>query len=312
VRRAGVPRPDWRGAPRRPPALRAGDVIAVVAPASAARAARIRRGVRTLERLGFRVRVHRQAFARHGHFAGPDGRRAAALRQGLADSRARAVVFTRGGFGAARLLPLVERALARSRPKVVVGYSDATSLLTFLTGKLGWVTFHGPMVASDFPDLAAGDGRAFVDVLRGAPPQPLRVATMLRAGSAEGRLIGGCLSILVSLLGTPYAVSLAGSIAFIEDVNEEPYSIDRMLTQLRQAGAFARTRAIVFGEMKNCGSRRELLAVLRDRTADLGIPIAFGLPSGHGRGKRTLPFGARARLDGRRRVLEITSRAVTT
>jgi muramoyltetrapeptide carboxypeptidase len=311
VRRAGVARPDWRGAPRRPPALRAGDVIAVVAPASAARAPKIRRGVRALEKLGFRVRVQRQAFARHGHFAGPDRQRAAALGRALEDPRARAVVFTRGGFGAARLLPLVERTLARRRPKIVVGYSDATSLLTFLTGKLGWVTFHGPMIASDFPDLAAADRRAFLGTLRGDAPRPLRVHTTIRAGVAEGRLIGGCLSILVSLLGTPYAVSFAGRIAFIEDVNEEPYSIDRMLTQLRQAGALARARAIVFGEMKNCGSRRELLAVLRDRTADLGIPVAFGLPSGHGRGKRTLPFGARARLDTRRRVLEIVERGVT-
>jgi len=306
-----APLANWRRAPRRPPALRAGDVVAVLAPASAAHPRRIRQGARALERLGFVVRVYRQAFARHGHFAGSDRQRAAALRRALLDPAVRAVIFTRGGFGSARLLPLVEAALVHSRPKIVVGYSDATSLLTFLTGKLGWVTFHGPMVATDFPELAATDRSALLDMLQGERPKPLRLAATIRSGVAEGRLFGGCLSILVSLLGTPYAASLAGRIAFIEDVNEEPYSLDRMLTQLRQSGELGKARGIVFGEMKNCGSRRELLAVLRERTADLGIPVAFGLPSGHGRGKRTLALGARARLDAGRRVLEIVERGVS-
>jgi muramoyltetrapeptide carboxypeptidase len=286
-------------------------VIAVLAPASAARPGRIRLGARQLERLGFDVRVYRQAFARHGHFAGRDRQRAGALRKALADPAVRAIIFTRGGFGSARLLPLVDRDFARSRPRIVVGYSDATSLLTFLTGKLGWVTFHGPMVATDFPKLAAVDRSALLDVLRGKRPKPLRLTTTIRPGVAEGRLFGGCLSILVSLLGTPYAPSLADRIAFLEDVNEEPYSLDRMLTQLRHAGELGKARGIVFGEMKNCGSRRDLLAVLRDRTADLGIPVALGLPSGHGRGKRTLALGVRARLDAGRRLLEMLEPGVS-
>jgi muramoyltetrapeptide carboxypeptidase len=283
----------------------------VLAPASASSPGRIRRGARQLERLGFDVRVYRQAFARRGHFAGRDRQRASALRTALADPAVRAIIFTRGGFGSARLLPLVDRDCARSRPKIVVGYSDATSLLTFLTGKLGWVTFHGPMVATDFPNLAAVDRSALLDMLCGKLPKPLRLTTTIRSGVAEGRLFGGCLSILVSLLGTPYAPSLEGRIVFLEDVNEEPYSLDRMLTQLRQSGELGKARAIVFGEMKNCGSRRELLAVLRDRTADLGIPVAFGLPSGHGRGKRTLALGVRARLDTSRRLLEMIEPGVS-
>jgi len=286
-------------------------VIAVLAPASAAHPGRIRRGARQLERLGFDVRVYRQAFARHGHFAGRDRQRASALRTALADPAVRAIIFTRGGFGSARLLPLVDGDFARSRPKIVVGYSDATSLLTFLTGKLGWVTFHGPMVATDFPKLAAVDRSALLDMLCGKPPKPLRLTTTIRSGVAEGRLFGGCLSILVSLLGTPYAPSLGGRIVFLEDVNEEPYSLDRMLTQLRQSGELGKARGIVFGEMKNCGSRRELLAVLRDRTAELGIPVAFGLLSGHGRGKRTLALGVRARLDTSRRLLEMVEPGVS-
>lgn len=306
------PLPDWRRPPRRPPALGPGDTIAVIAPASAAKRARILRGARNLERLGFHVRVLPQAFARNGHFAGTDDRRAAALRQALGDRSVRAIFLTRGGFGAARLLPLVGRDLAESGPKILVGYSDATSLLTFATGKLGWVTFHGPMVATDFPKLAAVDRVSLLGALRGERPPPIRLGVTLRRGVVEGKIFGGCLSILVSLLGTPYAVDLSNRIVFLEDANEEPYSLDRMLTQLRQTGQLAKARGIVFGEMSNCGTRRELLGVLRERTADLGIPVAVGLPSGHGRGKRTVPLGVRARLDTGRRTLEILESGVSS
>jgi muramoyltetrapeptide carboxypeptidase len=303
--------PDWRHRARRPPALAPGDTVAVIAPGSAAKRGRILRGTRYLERLGFLVRVLPQAFARSGHFAGGDGRRAAALRRALVDRSVRAIFLTRGGFGSARLLPLVGADLARCGPKILVGYSDATSLLTFATGKLGWVTFHGPMVATDLSKLTAVDRASLLGTLRGERPAPIRLGTTLRRGVAEGRIFGGCLSILVSLLGTPYAVDLSKRILFLEDVNEEPYSLDRMLTQLRQTGQLAKARGIVFGEMRNCGARRELLGVLRERTADLGIPVAFGLPSGHGRGKRTVPLGVRVRLDTGRRTLEILEPGVS-
>jgi len=295
---------------RRPPALRPGDKVAVVAPASAAGRQKIQRGVRALERLGFRVAVSPQAFARDGHFAGKDERRAKALVAALADRSVRALFFVRGGFGAARILPLVERKLERLPPKIMVGYSDATSLLGFATEKLGWVVFHGPMIAPDLAKLSASDRRSLVRTLGGLATRPIRLGEPIRRGVAEGTIVGGCLSILVSLLGTPYAVDFADRIVFLEDVNEEPYSLDRMLTQLRLAGALAKARAIVFGEMHNCGTRRRLLAVLRDRTGDLGIPVAFGLPSGHGRGKQTLPLGVRVRLDAGGRRLEVIEKAV--
>jgi len=312
TRRTRAARPDWRRAPRRPPALAPGAAIAVVAPASAANPGKIRRGALALERLGFDVRVSPQAFERSGHFAGVDERRAAALRAAIRDPAIGAIIFTRGGFGAARLLPLVERDLARAEPKILVGYSDATSILTFATGKLGWVTFHGPMIASDFSKtLRPIDRASLLAAVRGEEAKPLRLTATIRSGVAEGRTFGGCLSILVSLLGTPYAVDFADRIVFLEDVNEEPYSLDRMLTQLRQAGQLARACGIVFGEMVNCGTRRQILEVLTDRTRDLGIPVAFGLPSGHGRGKQTLPLGVRVRLDAGRRVLEVLESGVS-
>ena len=290
---------------RKPAALRPGDTVAVVAPASASGRRRILRGVRALRALGFRVKLSPQAFARHGHFAGNDARRAKALLGALRDPAVRAVFSVRGGFGAARILPLVEREMARRAPKILVGYSDLTSLLGFATERLGWVAFHGPLVAPDLAKLSASDRRSLLDTLGGGTPRPIRLGVPIRSGVAEGTIVGGCLAILVSLLGTPYAIDFSDRIVFLEDVNEEPYSLDRMLTQLRLAGAFRRARGIVFGEMHNCGTRKKLLAVLHDRTADLGIPVAFGLPSGHGRGKKTLPLGVRARLDTRRRRLEL-------
>jgi len=296
--------------PRRPPALRPGDKVAIVAPASAAGRQKIVRGARALERLGFRVTISPQAFLRDGHFAGKDERRAKALVNALTDRSVRAVFFVRGGFGAARILPLVEKKLARLAPKIIVGYSDATSLLGFATEKLRWVVFHGPMIAPDLAKLSAPDRRDLVRMLGGLSTRPIRLGDPIRRGVAEGTIVGGCLSILVSVLGTPYGVDFDDRIVFLEDVNEEPYSLDRMLTQLRQSGALAKARAIVFGEMHNCGTRRRLLAVLRDRTADLGVPVAFGLPSGHGRGKRTLPLGVRVRLDATRRRLEVLETAV--
>jgi muramoyltetrapeptide carboxypeptidase len=168
------------------------------------------------------------------------------------------------------------------------------------------------MVATDFPRLAAVDRVSLLGALRGERQPPIRLGVTLRRGVVEGKIFGGCLSILVSLLGTPYAVDLSNRIVFLEDVNEEPYSLDRMLTQLRQTGQLAKARGIVFGEMSNCGTRRELLGVLRERTADLGIPVAVGLPSGHGRGKRTVPLGVRARLDTGRRTLEILESGVSS
>jgi muramoyltetrapeptide carboxypeptidase len=291
--------------------LRPGDRVAVIAPASAADSDRIRRGTKVLESLGFEALAPRQAFLRRGRYAGTDAERARALLRAIADPDVRAIVFTRGGFGAARILPLVADILVKAAPKIVVGYSDATSLLAFLTGKLGWVTFHGPMIASDFGALAPRDRASFLAALTTETPSPLRLSTTIRRGRTEGRIFGGCLSIIVSLLGTPYAVDLADRILFLEDVNEEPYQLDRMLTQLRQAGQLDRTRGIVFGEMDRCGRRRDLVAVLEERTADLGVPVALGLPSGHGRGKRTLPLGALARLDATNRRLEILEAAVT-
>ncbi|MEA2626037.1 MAG: muramoyltetrapeptide carboxypeptidase [Candidatus Binatota bacterium] len=210
------------------------------------------------------------------------------------------------------MLPKVAPALGRIAPKIVVGYSDASALLGWLTSRHGWVTFHGPMVASDLPELGAADARSLVRTLRGDPPPALRVRGVLHTGSGEGRLVGGCLSVVVALLGTPYALDLRGAVLFLEDVAEPPYRLDRMLTQLLQSGALRGVRAVVFGEMARCGTPGAVKRVLAEQTASLRVPVLFGAPSGHGRGKRTLPFGIRVRVDGTRRTVEFLERCTAT
>jgi muramoyltetrapeptide carboxypeptidase len=295
---------------RRPPALRPGDCVAVVAPAAAVDRDDLERGVAVLRSFGYRVRVAAQVYRRSGYLAGNDAVRAESLRSALTDPEVRGVFLARGGYGSARLLPLLEDVFARSEPKVLIGYSDATALLTYATTVHGWVTFHGPMVSTDLPDLSRADARILRDLIEGRPPPTYGLASATHDGAIEGRLVGGNLSTIVSLLGTPYALRSRGALLFLEDRNERPYRIDRMLTQLRLGGILERLEGLVFGEMPDCGGVRELRRIVREVTAGLDLAVAFGLRSGHGRGQRTLPLGVRARIDGSRPVLEFLEPAV--
>jgi muramoyltetrapeptide carboxypeptidase len=291
--------------------LAAGDTVAVVAPAGVVDRSGLEQGVRVLQTFGYRVQVAPQVYRRSHYFAGVDAARAESLKAALADPDVRAVFLARGGYGSARLLPYLDGALGTLEPKIVVGYSDTTALLAWLTGRYHWVTFHGPMVATDLPNLPATDARALREVLEGRSLPVFRLGRPVVSGRAEGRLLGGNLSTLVSLLGTPYALEIPpGAILFVEDRNERPYRIDRMLTQLRLAGVLERIGGLVLGEMPECGDGRELRRILRDLAQDRSFPVVGGLRSGHGRGKRTLPLGACVRLDTDRRVLEVAEDVV--
>lgn len=288
-----------------PAALEPGDGVAVVAPAAAIDRPSLEQGVHVLVALGYRVRVAPDVYRQNAYLAGSDQVRAESLRAALADPEVRAVFLARGGYGSARLLPLLDGRIDPEAPKIVVGYSDTTAILAWLTGRLGWITFHGPMVAADFPSLSAAERRGLRDLLAGRGRPAYRLGAPIHGGVTEGRLLGGNLATLVSLLGTPWAPSCDGAILFLEDRNEKPYRIDRMLTQLRLSGLLAGLKGLVFGEMPECGGTRELRRIVRELTEGLNLPVATGLRSGHGRGKRTLPLGARARLDADQRALEI-------
>lgn len=290
---------DWI----RPRALRPGDLVGVCAPAGAVDPAALDKGIAELEGLGFRVRRAEGLLERRTFAAGPAATRLAGLRAVFADDEVKGVFCARGGAGASALLPHLDAAWFRARPKVFVGYSDITLLHLFLN-RAGIVTFHGPMVAKDLADRAY-DPESLRWAITGVG-EPYRSEAddllTLRGGTAEGRLRGGCLSLLAAAAGTAWALGGGeGAILFIEDVDEPPYRIDRMLRQLRYSGALEGARGIVFGDMKGCSPRLDADYTLEDVIVDalegLDVPVALGLSSGHSTGPSvTLPFGVRARL----------------
>lgn len=291
---------------RKPPALRKGDLIGVVAPAGAVKTDDLNAGIKRLEELGYRVLVGRSVYRSARYLAGRDAERAGDLMEMFANADVRAIVAARGGYGTSRVIPLLDpRAIARS-PKIVVGSSDVTLLLHFLQTACAFVTFHGPMVSPNFGKYSSpATNDSFVRVLGATTPPgrfDVRGVTTLKGGSAEGVLTGGCLSLVCQTIGTPYEIRTDGAIVFLEDINEPPYRIDRMLTYLKQLGKFDRARAVIFGLMPDCHPAPQesyrLHDVIRDVLGDLPCPILVDFPSGHGGTNVTLPFGVRAAVDG--------------
>ncbi len=307
----------------KPDALKTGDLIAVVAPASNLKSDYLARGVAELESLGFRVKHRQDILDKARYTAGSDQRRAEELMEAFADPEVKAVWAARGGYGVMRILPFLDEEVLRANPKVFIGYSDLTALHLYLYQRFGWVTFHGPMAAKD---LASGkenyDRETLLAAITKAKPMgEIKSANtgMLHHGSGQavsGRLLGGCLTLITAMMGTPDELDTHDSILFLEDTGTRPYAIDRMLQQLRLAGKFDGVRGIVFGEMTDCIQNSEqgysIQDVLAECTADLGIPVMFGLPSGHSPiGNLTLPLGVMATLDVRRGLLAVDEAAVS-
>lgn len=287
----------------KPKAVRPGALLAVVSPASAAKPVQVEQGVERLESFGYRVRVFASALAKGPlYYAGTLDQRVADLHAAFADASVDGIVCTRGGWGSAELLPLLDAELIRANPKAFIGYSDHTSLHTWLAEETGLVSFYGPMVAADFSRPDAAEMRSWANALGGAGEwsvggeEGLRV---LRAGRAEGVLRGGCLSILAEGLGTPYGMRARGGVLFLEDVGTKPYQWDRMLLHLRLAGQLKGVRGIVFGDMEQCGAEEGAIeASILHALRDFDGPIGIGLKSGHvAVGNVTLPLGVGVRLE---------------
>jgi muramoyltetrapeptide carboxypeptidase len=299
----------------KPPALRPGDTVGVVAVAAAVEASRLERGVGALTELGYQVQLSPHALDREGILSGSDRVRAAELRTFFHDPGVRAVFCARGGYGCGRLLPLLDFAeLARS-PKIFLGFSDATFLLNALTGRANLVSFHGPMVAMDFArGLSSRSLSHLQAVLGGACGLKLETPEIIRAGYAEGQLIGGCLSMITAMLGTPWQPAFDGRILFLEDTGEKAYRIDRMLVQLRQAGVFNAVAGIVFGALRpvdHSEQERALIAhFIDEQTSELNGPVLGGIAAGHGTENLALPLGVRVRLDSGQRCMTISEPAV--
>jgi muramoyltetrapeptide carboxypeptidase len=315
--------------PIRPDRLNPGDTIGIVSPASPPPdPGNIDRAVTVLEQLGYETRIGSNVRKRRGFLAGDDRERAGDLMKMFADSRVKAIMCVRGGYGAGRILPRLDYRLIRANAKIFVGYSDITALNCAFLVKANLVNFHGPMLNSDilrssFQDFAL---RSFLKVL-GQPAAAGSVCAgdsaatvgVLRRGRASGPLLGGNLSLLCSLLGTPYQPNFDGRILFFEDVEEAPYRVDRMLTQLLNAGLLQQVAGIAIGVNVNCKdpkstqgreSRQTIEDVLRERLRPLHVPVLVGLPFGHVAPNATLPIGVRATLDANRGDLAVTEPAV--
>jgi len=306
---------------RKPRALKPGDRIAVVAPASAFARAEFDAGVSELRSLGFDPVYEDSVFERRAYAAGSAATRAAAFARAWRDPDIAALIAVRGGYGSVHLLPLLGESLLLGEPKAFIGYSDNTSLLSWLTLIGGIVSFHGPMLEGRLARGEAGyDRTTFIRCL--CRPEPADEIShpqveVLHSGEAAGLLIGGTLTQLCASLGTPYAFDPpAGCVLFLDEVAERPYRLDRMLTQLYLGGILSRASALVFGELPRCdepGGSPTAREVVEELTRGFRGPILYGLPSGHTAGPTlTLPFGVRARvLTAPRPSLVIEEAAVT-
>lgn len=243
------------------------------------------------------LRVDQLVLQREGYLAGTDADRAAHLSELMATPDMGAVLCARGGFGTSRLLPLLDLPALSQTRRLLMGFSDFTALLNALAAQ-GLVTLHGPMV-TQLPRLDQPSRQALGRLLTGQPEWPAKLqGRSISAGSAEGVLWGGNLTMLCHLLGTPWLPPLDGGILFLEEVNEPPYRLDRLLTQLELAGVFERVAGLALGSLSDRDDDAEELGqVARSRMAGLGLPVVMALPFGHGSRNMPLPIGARAELD---------------
>lgn len=283
----------------RPPRLRPGARVAVVAPAGPVPREPFAAGAAILQ-TRYELVYDERIFTRTGFLAGDDDARLAELGRALADPAIEAVVCARGGYGLMRLLPRLDAAGFARAPKPLVGFSDVTALHAW-AARAGVASLHAPVV-TQLGHLGGEDAAALFALLESpAPPPPLTGLRALHGGAAEGRLAGGNLELVSRLVGTPWALDLDGAVLLIEEIGERPYRIDRQLTQLALAGAFDGLRAVVVGDLVGCaekdGAGPTAEEVIAERFAARGVPVLAGAPVGHGARNRALPLGARVRVD---------------
>jgi muramoyltetrapeptide carboxypeptidase len=298
----------------KPPALQPGDTVGIVAPASNIQRDLLDAGCDSLRRQGYKPFYLDSIFEQDLYFAGSADRRARELEEMFLREEVRAVLCARGGYGSNYLLGKVNIQKIARHPKIFVGYSDNTTLLTHFGDSTGLVTFHGPMVTKDFAHADGVDLNSWEAALTGcsewAVPSDSGMKPLVE-GSAEGVLYGGCLSMLVASLGTPHEIRTQGTILFLEDVAAKPFQIDRMLMQLKWGGKLESVRGIIFGEMTDCVQQKDqgytLEEVVLRVVGDLRIPVEFGLRSGHVSQRNiTLPIGVRAALSVNSREARLT------
>lgn len=322
-RAAGLPRPEPL---LKPPRLKPGDTVGLVSPGGVlsepSDVAHVRE---VLAELGLRTKLGRHALDQRGYLAGTDAARAGDLHRMFADPDVDALLALRGGWGSARILPLLDYELIRAYPKILVGFSDITALLLAVYARSGLVTFHGPVGISTWNPFTVDYFRRLLfegEALRMENPEPAfplrfnwnRIQT-IAPGTARGVLAGGNLSVLTALLGSPYLPDWDGHVLFLEDTNEGIYRIDRMLTQLALAGVLPKLSGLVFGKCTDCepdseGGSLTLEEVFADHLQPLGIPAWYGAMIGHIGDKFTLPLGVPAEIDAAAGTIQLLEPAV--
>jgi muramoyltetrapeptide carboxypeptidase len=300
---------------KQPKALKPGDTIGVAAPASPFDRGEFKRGVHALEKLGFGVHYRKDIFDQNRYLAGTDDRRAEELASLFANPKIKAIMFARGGYGSQRVIPLLDDEAISAHPKPVVGFSDITALLNHLRQRCGVPTFYGPvltMLGRNAEGITAQQLAASLTASEPLGVLPCGDARTLREGEATGPIVGGCLSLICSSMGTPYELDADGAILFIEETGEKIYVLDRMLTQLKNAGMFAAARGIVVGSIvQHEGEEQDLQSMLGDVLGSFDGPVVTDFPAGHSHPFVTLPLGLSATLKASaesKPTLEITQR----
>ena len=308
--------PDQAQPTLKPARLQPGDTIGLVAPASATfQRVELDIARESLEGLGLKVKVGAHIMDRHGSLGGQDKDRAADINRFFADSSVKAVFPTRGGWGTSRLLPLLDYDTIRRNPKILMGYSDITALLNGIHARTGLITFHGPNAGGRWDEYSVGlvkrvlfDGEA-VTFDNPKTTNDKNVLTQvdnrirtIRPGKATGRLLGGNLTVLTAILGSPYVPNFDGAILFLEDVGEDWYRVDRMMTSLKLAGILGKVRGVIFGTCSECGPGEGFASftpeeIFADHLAPLGVPCWQGAMIGHAQPQWTLPVGATVTID---------------
>lgn len=314
----GLPSMAAARSARRPRRLSLGDTVGLIAPASAVSEGEIAYARHNISGMGLVPKLADHVSRSEGYLAGSDSERAADINALFGDPEIAAIFAIRGGWGGARLLELVDWELVGRNPKLLVGYSDVTSLHLAIAAKTGFASLHAPNAASPWPKESweslwrlafTGEtptlGGERADLVQG--PQGRTIAP----GFAKGRLLGGNLTVFSTLMGTPYLPDCDSAVLFFEDVNEEEYRIDRMLQQLALAGILGKASAVVFGRCRSCASTdadyrgQTLDEVLDHHLASLGVPAFVGANIGHHRGQLSLPHGARVEVDAGARTIRL-------
>jgi len=292
------------------PRLQPNQTVGIIAPASPVNQSEISEGLKLLESFPLKIKQGEHIFDRLDYLAGSDNDRVFDLHQMFSDPEIKAIFCARGGYGSARLLDDIDFDLIRKNPKIIVGFSDLTALLLALFNKSGLITIHGPTLS----DLSKNKNWEHLSSLisRSYKPQIfLKQGKEINKGIARGILLGGNLSTLCSLLGTPFLPSFEGVILFLEEKGESPYKLDRMLTQLLLSGRLNRLSALIIGQIEDCGEMEIINGMLQERLGRLTIPVVAGLPVGHGNENISLPLGLPAVLDTERMLLTIEESAVS-